>query len=744
MTIPDALATDARQRQYRFRDFILDLDSGFLRRNGQEIPLRPKAFEVLRYLVMHPGTLVSKNELVDAVWPNAAVTDNSLSQCLFEIRRAIDDEAHPMIRTVARRGYVFDATVSTAIASMPIRAANVPTAVPLISETIRRAKWFKLIPLVAATLTAIIVSVGYVAWSARDVPLRLVFTPLTNFTDSAMAPAVSRDGRMVAFIRGDSAFLTPGQIWVKLLPSGDPVQLTNLRGNKYGPAFSSDGARITFTMAGSVPGWQTFTVPTLGGRPPELMLPNAAGVTWLDDDRILFSEIRTGMHMGIVTSRVNRADRREIYFPVHERAMAHYSSPSPDGRSVLIVEMSDISAWLPCRLVPFDGSAPSRQVGPLGGCGAAAWSPDGRWMYFSVEIDGQRHLWRQRFPEGELEQITFGPNEEDGVAVFPDGSLVTSVGMSDSAVWIRDAHGERAITSSGTASPNVKQGISTRPVFSADGQYLYYLLRNDSRASSTDLWRYHMSSAHHEAVLTGFAIDDYDVANDGSEVVFSTQPVGMPSELWLARLDRQVPPQRIAATGEQAPHFGGRGEIVFKLSDGKANYIGRMNRDGSGRTKVVPYSISSLQAISPDRKWLVVFAPLTISPDRNAPDRGNGMASFAVPLDGGPSKRLCAGFCIPQWAPDGRHLYIMVGAPARTDPATAIVIPLELGQTLPTIPDGGIRSAEVARIPGAYLRDGGSVNADLRVRGFSPSADVATIAYVKTNVHHNLFQVHLR
>ena len=105
MTTRDLPVGEPRQRQYRFGDFILDLERGFLRRNGQEVPLRPKAFEVLRYLVLHHGKLVSKNELVEAVWPDTAVTDNSLTQCLSEVRRALDDNAQTAIRTVARRGY---------------------------------------------------------------------------------------------------------------------------------------------------------------------------------------------------------------------------------------------------------------------------------------------------------------------------------------------------------------------------------------------------------------------------------------------------------------------------------------------------------------------------------------------------------------------------------------------------------------------------------------------------------------
>src|SRR6185436_20596341 len=77
-------------------------------------------------------------------------------------------------------------------------------------------------------------------------------------------------------------------------PLGEPVQLTNVRGNKYGPAFSGDGSRVAFTVASPHPDWETFTVSSVGGDTPQLLLRNAAGLTWIDGDHILFSEIRRG------------------------------------------------------------------------------------------------------------------------------------------------------------------------------------------------------------------------------------------------------------------------------------------------------------------------------------------------------------------------------------------------------------------------------------------------------------------
>ena len=191
------------------------------------------------------------------------------------------------------------------------------------------------------------------------------YTQLTNFTDSAFAPSLSPDGRMVTFKRGDTSFLSPGQIFVKLLPNGESVQLTTSPGRKYGPVFTPDGSRVAYTQVDSGK-WDTWTVPVLGGQPVRL-LPNASGLTWIADHLVLFSEIKTGLHMGIVTATDGRADSREIYIQPDEHAMAHYSYASPDRQWVLVIEMSGAHAFTqPCRLVPFDGSTAGRQVGPRG------------------------------------------------------------------------------------------------------------------------------------------------------------------------------------------------------------------------------------------------------------------------------------------------------------------------------------------------------------------------------------------
>jgi predicted ATPase/DNA-binding winged helix-turn-helix (wHTH) protein len=96
---------------YQFDDFTLDVQRGCVLKGGKEIKLRPKVYETLKYLVEHQGRLIGKEELMQAVWPDAFVTDDSLVQCTVELRRALGDHAQRLVKTVPRRGYLFGAPV---------------------------------------------------------------------------------------------------------------------------------------------------------------------------------------------------------------------------------------------------------------------------------------------------------------------------------------------------------------------------------------------------------------------------------------------------------------------------------------------------------------------------------------------------------------------------------------------------------------------------------------------------------
>src|SRR5215813_8923727 len=98
---------------HSFDNFTLDLTRGCLLHDGEEIKLRPQAFATLTFLVENSGRLISKEELIKAVWPDWNASDNQLAHCLSEVRQALGDDEQHYVKTVPRRGYIFDARVDT-------------------------------------------------------------------------------------------------------------------------------------------------------------------------------------------------------------------------------------------------------------------------------------------------------------------------------------------------------------------------------------------------------------------------------------------------------------------------------------------------------------------------------------------------------------------------------------------------------------------------------------------------------
>src|SRR5262249_33739101 len=105
---------------FEFEGYTLDVAHNSLRAADREIPLRPKSFEVLRYLIENANRLVTKEELVQAIWPNVIVTDDALTHCVSEARQAIAGSKQALIATVPRRGYRFVATVSRIATSVAV------------------------------------------------------------------------------------------------------------------------------------------------------------------------------------------------------------------------------------------------------------------------------------------------------------------------------------------------------------------------------------------------------------------------------------------------------------------------------------------------------------------------------------------------------------------------------------------------------------------------------------------------
>jgi eukaryotic-like serine/threonine-protein kinase len=580
-------------------------------------------------------------------------------------------------------------------------------------------RWIYTVVAAAAVLIAVLVMVFLRRGSALIPATEWV--QITNFADSLTSPAFSPDGRMLAFLRGEDTFVTTGQVYVMLLPHGDPVRLTDDASTKMSPLFSPDGASITYTVP-----WDTWTVPVLGGQ-PRLWLPNASGLNWLDPDHLMYSQITGGEHMALVSSDRSRAHGHTIYSPESPLGMAHRSYLSPDRKWVIVVEMTG-NFWDRCRLVPFDGSTPGVPLGPVdGACTAAAWSPDGHWMYLNTNSGHAFHIWRQRFPGGKIEQLTSGPTEEEGLALAPDDkSLVTAVGMRRSSVWLHDARGDRVLTSEANAALGDPRSGSP---FSPDGKKLYYLVRStpgreiSSNLAVGELWEMDLQSGATQALLPGFSVTEFSLAPDGHDIAFTALAEDGTQRVWVAPLDRSSAP-RLWQTSAAHPRFTTDFIYCVKRSP-EGSYAHRIRPDGSGDQQLWNEKVLGL-ATSPDGRYLALTLPL----------QKGGQWILEIVDWAQKHVQPVGKDALGYWSDDGRSFVVSLNYSRAERKALSYVIDLAPGTGVPELPVNGISDAtQLGALPHVHT---------IPQRVIQPGRTPDTYAYVKEAVQRNLYRIPLR
>ncbi|MEO6391006.1 MAG: winged helix-turn-helix domain-containing protein [Pyrinomonadaceae bacterium] len=270
-------------------------------RESEEIKLRPKSFEVLKFLVENPGRLVSKDELIQAVWMATAVTDESLVQCLKDVRRALGDEAQQIIQTVPRRGYIFrkevsetgpniyteetssvhivieetaesnsgallyepsfsrNGTVQPALAGAIAPAPSISKAA-LIIDTIKRHKLATAFTLTSLALVGSGLAYGLFLFFSRPAtsPFRNVGIRRLTTDGKAGTAAISPDGKYVAYTIADAGMQS---VWVRQVAAVNSTQIIAPADADYtGLTFSTDGNFVYCVRSGAL-----YQVPAWGG-----------------------------------------------------------------------------------------------------------------------------------------------------------------------------------------------------------------------------------------------------------------------------------------------------------------------------------------------------------------------------------------------------------------------------------------------------------------------------------------------
>ena len=394
---------------YRFADFTLDPLAGIIRQGDNEIDLRSKSAEVLTYIVERHGRLVTRDELMQAIWPDVAVNDESLTRCIADIRKALCDEQQQFIRTVPRRGYIFAVPVTAPLLEFPHPPQSETSPVQPRSADRRSVL---LIGLAVALIAALsVASIEKGLWRAPENSAPLQPVPLITLPGESRYPSFSPDGERIAF-----TWTGPNHdnrdVYVQQIGIGSPLRVTTDGANDYNPVWSPDGRWIAFLRSSpEVRGRsEVRLVPPLGG--PERKISEIyvsetyflapPYLAWCPDSSclILTDSPGPGQPAALFVLSLDTGEKRQLTRPRSPALGDAHPAISPDGRWLVFRHQpsgSRVGELYRLRLNPgfADGGEPERLTPPAMDAGYPAWVPGSKEILFASEVSEIRgNLWR--------------------------------------------------------------------------------------------------------------------------------------------------------------------------------------------------------------------------------------------------------------------------------------------------------------------------------------------------------------
>jgi DNA-binding winged helix-turn-helix (wHTH) protein len=242
---------------YAFDTFVVDAGKSVLLREGQSVPLTPKAFEILLVLVRNPGRVLKKEELLEEVWPDAFVDENNLPRNISSLRKALGEgpAEHKYIVTLPGQGYRFVAEVRqlestnstptrSLLESVPLEPAKPEPAITVHEDVVRselarsKTRSISLLVVFACLVLALAIS-GYFLvqrWlhSSQPATAQRKLWQLTFEPGLETDPSWSPDGRFVAYSSDQSGNF---DIWVRSIGEGNSVQVTSSPAHDWQPSW---------------------------------------------------------------------------------------------------------------------------------------------------------------------------------------------------------------------------------------------------------------------------------------------------------------------------------------------------------------------------------------------------------------------------------------------------------------------------------------------------------------------------
>jgi Tol biopolymer transport system component/DNA-binding winged helix-turn-helix (wHTH) protein len=697
---------------YEFEGFRLNPAERLLARYGTLVPLAPKAFEMLVVLVSNSGRLLTKDELMQAVWPDTVVEENNLDKTISALRKALDwnDSECKLIETVRGHGYRFIAPV-TEIVEVQLQVASeqhkpavrsispplpqldtVPTSLPSpVEKRDKESVWRywrgkRALGLAALLLLAVVVTLK--VWPSKklqpDSPHWIKMTRLTNggfIHDAVLSP----DGKYFAYTEQLGA---TSCLWLRLVTGGQPLMLVpEIEHGIRGLTFAPDGQAIYFVTTGqaNLPG-ALYSVPLLGGPVTRLLTGIISPVTFAPDgQRLAFIRLEARTEEKDYGSSLVLADitggNERILRTVSglERFGQSGISWSPDGEEIACQLMTDMTktsdgVWRVIGVNARSGAQRMLTAQQWDLCGRLVWLRDGRGIVIIGTKQGESatgardSVWFISQPDGAVRRLTTDLNRHyySSLSVSDDGqSLLVIPFNRTSQIWSVEARGQGGKTrydAHTAVQLTTGTGEGRAGIVSLDDGRIVYVGRTGDHV---DLWRMNHDGSQQQQLTTAPSfLEEISAPSDGRYFAFASNRAGYSH---LFRVNRDGTDLRQLTSGESREVDSDCSPdgcwIVYSSKSSRPDRIvgfrlWKISAEGGKPISLTDYEADTPR-FSPDGKWISYVYYI---------DGFRAWRVSVIPADGGApiktfeppgSAELSTG-C--RWTPDGQGLvYIVKG-----------------------------------------------------------------------------------
>ena len=655
----------------RFGTVTLIPDERLVMKDGHPVPLTPKAFDLLVFLTANPGRLLTKEQLMQAVWPDATVEESNLAYHVFAIRKALGESADSdgYIETVPKRGYRFVAPVRVDAGGRATEETDPPVAASSVEEQVttfpgRRRTGITLrvwLGLAAGLALIALMLPGLSPFNKTAVPTEPVRfqEPVMGRLAESGTFSISPDGRRLVYAaEGADGVL---RLWARTMNTLQPVPLpgTEVFTIFPPPVWSPDSRFVAFD-----PGFLLKKASLDGGAPQTVCQPpgTAVGGSWNSAGDILLGSSAGGVFRcpasGGVATAVTAADlakgERHLFpaFLSDGRRFLYLrmSRTNPETSGIYAGELGADSTVVGNRLITTGfGATFVAAVGS--GPGVIVFARDGA-------------LFAQRFDEQRLAVVGEPTRLAEGIGSYLDGAffsvssktLVYRAAEPESRLTWFDRHGkelsrvEKAARFSGLA-------------LSPDGQRALVTTHAPKGTVNADLWLFDLTRTSNPRPLTfGPALEFFPtwLANDrfvfgsgGGSSAVHEQTVGGEPRLLFKSGGAEIPTSSsvdgriLLYTTITGPATGG--DVHVRIGEGASARLQPLLRG--------PRDQSEAQ-LSPDSRWVAYVSNETGANEVFVTEFRLDSATFSVTA--GESIRVSdGGGFSPRWRRDGRELFYL-------------------------------------------------------------------------------------